>query len=145
MNTSEALSTVTAFRTSLYGCFGKRADAMFELVDTVLTADTVPSFAHLSLEACHRRSWGSLYAALRHGQVDAEALRGLLASHPLEGGQPIYAVDVSVWPRCDAETSPERGYYYHPSRHSNGKPPPAGAGTRRRLGLPVDRTVEPRA
>ncbi|MDQ5827825.1 MAG: transposase [Chloroflexota bacterium] len=29
-------------------------------------------------------------------------------------------------PRCDAETSPERGYYYHPSRHSAGQPIVAG-------------------
>jgi hypothetical protein len=31
-----------------------------------------------------------------------------------------------VWPRCDAEASPERGYYYHPSRHSAGQPIIAG-------------------
>jgi hypothetical protein len=36
-----------------------------------------------------------------------------------------YAVDVSVWPRYDAECSPERGYY-HPSRHSAGQPIVAG-------------------
>jgi hypothetical protein len=35
-------------------------------------------------------------------------------------------VDVSVWPRCDAETSPQRGFYYHPSRHSAGRPIVAG-------------------
>jgi hypothetical protein len=35
-------------------------------------------------------------------------------------------VDVSVWPRCEAEASPERGYYYHPSRHSGGVPIVAG-------------------
>jgi hypothetical protein len=35
-------------------------------------------------------------------------------------------VDVSVWDRCDAESSPERGYYYHPSRHSSGQPIVAG-------------------
>jgi len=35
-------------------------------------------------------------------------------------------VDVSVWPRCDAECSPQRGYYYHPSRHSAGQPIVAG-------------------
>jgi len=35
-------------------------------------------------------------------------------------------VDASVWARCDAETSPQRGYYYHPSRHSAGQPIVAG-------------------
>jgi len=31
-----------------------------------------------------------------------------------------------VWARSDAETSPQRGYYYHPSRHSAGQPIVAG-------------------
>jgi hypothetical protein len=35
-------------------------------------------------------------------------------------------VDVSVWDRCDAESSAERGFYYHPSRHSAGQPIVAG-------------------
>jgi hypothetical protein len=35
-------------------------------------------------------------------------------------------VDVSVWGRCDAEASPDRGFYYHPSRHSAGQPIVAG-------------------
>ncbi len=38
----------------------------------------------------------------------------------------VYAVDRSSRPRCDAETSPEQGYYYHPSRHSAGQPIVAG-------------------
>ena len=83
----------------------------------------------MSLQASHRRGWGSLYAALDRGRIDAEALRTLLARHPLagiEGETPVYAVDTSVWARCDAETSPERGYYYHPSRHSAGQPIVAG-------------------
>jgi hypothetical protein len=66
---------------------------------------------------------------LDRGQIDTEALRELLARHPLAGSgttTPLYAVDVSVWDRCDAESSPERGYYYHPSRHSAGQPIVAG-------------------
>ncbi len=27
-----------------------------------------------------------------------------------------------MWDRCDAECSPQRGFYYHPSRHSAGQP-----------------------
>ncbi|HZG62973.1 MAG TPA: NF041680 family putative transposase [Rubrobacteraceae bacterium] len=117
-----------AFRRSIYACLHRRADALFELADAILAADgAVPSPAHLSLQAPHRRGWGSLYAALDRGWIDVEALRGLLARHPLaESETPVYAVDASVWARCDAETSPERGFYYHPSRHSAGQPIVAG-------------------
>jgi DDE superfamily endonuclease len=121
------LDALRAFRGSLYRCFDRRADALFELGDAVLTAGVVPSPVHLSLEPSHRRGWGSLYAALDRGRIDEEALRGLLARHPLAGGgPPVYAVDVSVWARCDAESSPQRGYYYPPSRHSAGQPIVAG-------------------
>lgn len=122
-----ALDALRTFRDSLYQCFDRRADALFELGDAILTAGVVPSPVHLSLEPSHRRGWGSLYAALDRGRIDAEGLRKLLARHPLAGGEPpVYAVDVSVWPRCDAESSPQRGYYYHPSRHSAGQPIVAG-------------------
>ncbi len=127
MERSDALDALHTFRKSLYRCFDRRADALFELTDSILTAGVVPSPVHLSLEAVHRRGWGSLYAALSRGRIDAEALRALLSRHPLAGGRPpVYAVDVSVWSRCDAESSPQRGYYYHPSRHSAGQPIVAG-------------------
>jgi hypothetical protein len=123
----EPYDALHAFRRSFYECLHSRADALFELTDAILTADAVPSPVHLSLQASHRRGWGSCYAALDRGRIDAEALRGLLARHPLAGGDPpVYAVDVSVWPRSDAECSPERGFYYHPSRHSAGQPIVAG-------------------
>jgi len=38
----------------------------------------------------------------------------------------VFAVDATVWARCDAECSPGRGFYYHPSRHSAGQPIVAG-------------------
>jgi len=118
-----------AFRLRLHGCFGRRADALFELTDAVLSTGNAPSPPHLSLAPIHRRGWGSLYAALERGRIDAEALRNLLAGVQLADADErarVYAVDRSSWPRCDAETSPERGYYYHPSRHSAGQPIVAG-------------------
>ena len=119
-----------AFRSAFYRSLHRRADALFELADAILTAGSVPSPPHLSLTGVHRRGWGSLYAALSKGRFGAEALRELLARCPLEDGDKrttsVYAVDVTSWPRCDAETSPERGYYYHPSRHSAGQPIVAG-------------------
>jgi hypothetical protein len=124
----EPYDALHAFRRSFYECLHPRADALFELTDAILTADAaVPSPVHLSLQASHRRGWGSFYAALDRGRINAEALRRLLVRHPLAGGDPpVYAVDVSVWPRSDAECSPERGFYYHPSRHSAGQPIVAG-------------------
>lgn len=126
----EPPDALRAFRRSFYGCLHRRGDALFELADAILAADgAAPSAAHLSLQASHRRSWGSLYAALDRGRIDDEALRKLLARHPLastEGEVPVFAVDTSVWPRNDAEASPQRGYYYHPSRHSAGQPIVAG-------------------
>ena len=126
----EPPDALRAFRRSLYECFHRRRDALFELADATLTADgTAPSPAHLSLQASHRRGWGSLYAALDRGRIDEEVLRKLLARLTLAGAveeAPVYAVDVSVWDRYDAECSPERGFYYHPSRHSAGQPIVAG-------------------
>jgi hypothetical protein len=62
--------------------------------------------------------------------MDEDGVRRLLCRHPLRHRGPddpsIHAVDVSVWPRCDAEARPERGYYCHPSRHSAGQPIVAG-------------------
>src|SRR5919112_1661660 len=96
-----------SFRHSLYECLHRRADALFELTDALLTADVVPSPVHLSLEAPHRRGWGSLYAALWRGRIDTQALRELLVRHPLagSGATPVYAVDLSVWDRCDADVA----------------------------------------
>ncbi|MGH2353711.1 MAG: transposase [Chloroflexota bacterium] len=89
----------------------------------------MPSPVHLSLAPAHRRGHGSFYAALACGEISAAAVERLLAAHPLplaDGDPAVYAVDGSVWARCDAETSPERGFYHHPSRHSNGQPIGAG-------------------
>ncbi len=120
------LARLGRFRAELHACFTRRADAQFELCDALLCAPAIPSPAHLSLQAVHRRGWGSSYAALAHGQLDTEQVRDLLAHQPLDAGLPIYAVDATTWPRCDAETSPQRGLYYHPSRHSAGQPIVAG-------------------
>ena len=120
------LARLGAFRTELHACCSRRADALFELGDALLCAQTLPSLPHLSLEPVCRRGWGSAYAALSSGRVDAERLRDLLVSSLPDADPLVFAADVTTWPRCDAECSPERGYYYHPSRHSAGQPIIAG-------------------
>jgi|SRR5829696_1468869 hypothetical protein len=125
------LRDLQSFRARVYRCASFRAEALFELTDAILTAGNLPSPAHLSLAPVHRRGWCSLYAALRQGRIDTESSRDLLAGQPFDDGleeqrPKVYAVDVSPWPRCDAEASPERAYHYHPSRHSAGQPIVAG-------------------
>ena len=128
----EPVGALRAFRQEVYEAFGARRDALFALLDALLTGGAVPSPVHLSLVPAHRRGWGSFYAALAQGEVSVAAVERLLASLPLPLGDEaghdaaLYAVDGSVWARCDAETSPERGCSHHPSRHSNGRPIVAG-------------------
>ena len=120
--------TLRSFRGDLYGCLTRRADALFELADTLVAGEAVATAPppHLSLEPAFRRGWGSTYGALRRGRIAEAALRDLLAAWRPTSWPAVFAVDASSWPRCDAETSPERGYYHHPSRHSNGQPIVAG-------------------
>src|SRR5919206_383737 len=120
------LYTLQAFRAAVYQHLGARGDALFDVLDAATTVGSVPSLPYLSLTAAHRRGWGSLYAALAEGGLDAPALRALVGRYPLDDGQPIYALDTSVWRRNDAETSPERGYYYSAARQSAGQPIVAG-------------------
>src|SRR3954466_12420930 len=120
------LHTLHAFRAAVYQHLGARRAALFEALDAVTLAGPVPSLPYLSLLAPHRRGWGSLYAALAAGRLDTSALRAVVSRYPLDDGQPIYALDTSIWPRNDAETSPQRGYYYSAARQSAGQPIVAG-------------------
>ena len=107
-----ARGLLAAFRGELYRCLTARADALFELADSVLCADApVHMLAALSLEPEHRRGHGAAYDAVNAGRVDVARLRWSLTCLPLPAwpdGRIRLAVDVSNWLRPDAVTSPER-------------------------------------
>jgi hypothetical protein len=94
MNTS-SFEPLTGFRQHMYELFTRRRDALFDLTDALLTTGAVLSPAHLSLAASFQWGWGSIYDALVDGQIDGQAVEVLLAKHPLEAGEPVYAVDGS--------------------------------------------------
>jgi len=122
-----ALSQLVQFRQGLHGCFRRWGDALFELADAVLCAPgAVGSVPALSLEPEFRRSHGSLYKALECGRIDEDRLRALLVAQRPASWPLVFAVDASTWDRCDAECSPERGFYYSASKHSAGQPIVAG-------------------
>lgn len=71
--TRAAAAALIDFRAGLHRCFGRWADAGFELCEAVLCAPgPISSVPALSLEPCFRRSHGSLYKALHHGHLQAD-------------------------------------------------------------------------
>src|SRR5258708_127597 len=126
LNDMDTLTPRASFRAAASAAFSRRQDALFELCDTLLTTGPVPSLPLLSVQPKQRRGWGSLYDPLGVGEISPSRLEQLLVSSPVAGGEPISAVDVSVWPRCDAETSPERAISSQTARHSAGQPVVAG-------------------
>jgi hypothetical protein len=109
-------SILETFRHNLYhDCFTRAADALFELADALLTDTNARSFVELSLAACFRRQWSSLYAALDHGRIDRKALAQLFFDFlpgRLSGTRLVLGIDTSSILRPEAHTSPDRTLVY---------------------------------
>ena len=114
------------FRGEVYDCFTARADALFDLVDGICAPIMIGGVPYVTLAPGARRGHGAAYAALSAGRIDEDLLRDVLAGYRPGRWRPDFAVDASVWARCDAECSPGRGFHYHPARQSAGQPIVAG-------------------
>ena len=124
---TSAVSELISFRQKFFASLTCWGDALFELTDALLCASgPVVSIPALSLETEFTRGHGSLYRALEQGRIDDERLRSSLVAHRPGDWPLVFAVDASTWARCDAETSPERGFHYSASHHSAGQPIVAG-------------------
>ena len=112
MNTTSTAPPLTRFRAALYqNVLGLRRDALFELLDAVLTDDGATSLVRHSLAPVFRRGWASAPDALADGSLDMAALRRLFAQHtpaPPSGRRELWVLDGTLWPRPAAKTSPER-------------------------------------
>jgi hypothetical protein len=123
----QGTNALQRFRAGFYSCLTRWGDALFELCDAGLCATgPIGSVPSLSLEPEFTRSHGSLYKSLAEGRIAEERLRHLLVEHLPQDWPLVFAVDASTWDRCDAECSPERGFYYSASKHSAGQPIVAG-------------------
>jgi DDE superfamily endonuclease len=102
------------FRAQLYhGVLGRRRDALFDLVDALLTGDGPRPLVRLSLAPCFPRGWASACDALADGRLDAGALRRLCVRslpRPAAGRRVLWALDGTTWPRPAAKTSPARTF-----------------------------------
>jgi DDE superfamily endonuclease len=118
--TAQARRRLDGFRREAYRCLSGRADALFELCDALLCASgPVTSLAELSLQAVHRRGHGAMYDALAAGRIEVDRLRMCLAGQDLprdSQGRMRLAVDVTPWPRPNADCSPQRCHCHRPCR-----------------------------
>ena len=105
------LNTLKAFRHGVYASLRKANDALFNLVDALLSEDRARSFPELSLSPHFERKWSSLYASLKDGVIDQEQLRSVFVTYrpqPKDGNDLWIAIDASGIARPKAVTSPDR-------------------------------------
>jgi DDE superfamily endonuclease len=105
------LTQLEKFRQAMYDCLGKAKDAVFELMDAVLTSPSIPSFVSLSQSPVFRRQWSSIYAALHDSRPPKMLLMKLLVQEVATDEQPFLAGDHSFWARPEAKTLKERTFH----------------------------------
>ena len=116
------------FRQSAYTLLGKGKDAIFDLMDAVLTSPRVNSFVELSLSPVFRRAWSSLYAGLRSSRPQRRNLMRLGIEQMPTEGRPLLAGDHTVWPRPEARTLRDRTIEHQPTQIAGNKPIAVGHG-----------------
>lgn len=107
-----ALLPLARFRAGFYrDVLGLRRDALFALLDAVLTDAGPTSLVRRSLNPGFARGWASACDALADGPLDLTAARRLfVAARPpvAPGERELWALDGTTWPRPAAQTSPDR-------------------------------------
>ena len=98
------------FRQTLYAMVGHGKDAVFDLMDAVLTSPDVTSFVSLSQSPLFRRQWPSLYSALKTARLPRPKLMKPLVQEVACDPVPLLAGDATLWPRPEAVTLKERTF-----------------------------------
>lgn len=120
-STKQDINKLIEFRQAIYDHgFLARRDALFDLLDALISEGSVSSFAMLSQSSRFRRKWSSLYGAVEDGELDCQWLRTYLARQiPSEGIQ-VFPIDGSPWPRPRSKVLDDRQYVYQASSDVNG-------------------------
>jgi len=119
--TQENINKLIEFRQAIYerGMLSRK-DALFEVLDALLSAGQVTSFAMLSQSEGFQRKWPSLYAGVEDGQLDSVWLREFLGRQVPSKGICVFPLDGSPWQRPCARTLEDRQYVYQASTDVNG-------------------------
>lgn len=122
-NTAQSqLSKLVAFRQSVYQSLTKARDALFELMDAVLTSTGIVSFPELSCGPVFRRQWSSVYEALQDGKLNATALLKLEVESLPAVERPLLVGDHTAWARVKARTLSDRSFVHQPTPIKGQKP-----------------------
>jgi hypothetical protein len=118
-------TTLAAFRQAVYRSFTRSGDALFELIDALLTHPGARSFVELSEAPSCRRRWCSGYAALQDGRVERAALRRAFVAAlpaPPTGARLVLGLDSSPIHRPAAHTFADRALVYCPNLPPGARP-----------------------
>jgi hypothetical protein len=126
------------FREQVYQSFKRSADALMDLVDALCSQTAARSVVELSLEACFRRTYSSVYAAIdaffeatepetagQERQERATKLQQIIAEQiPPPEQEPywLFATDATSVSRQFAYTLADRTYVYAPNAVAGNKP-----------------------
>ena len=120
-STKQDINKLIEFRQAIYerGMLSRK-DALFDVLDALLSTGSVSSFAMLSQSERFQRKWPSLYAGVEDGKFDSVWLREFLGQRVPSAGICIFSLDGSSWKRPRARTLEDRQYVYQASTDVNG-------------------------
>ena len=119
--TKENINKLIEFRQAVYeNGITARRDAIFDLLDALISEGSVTSFAMLSESSQFQRKWPSLYAAVEDGEIDSAWLQTYLARQVSQKGVCVFPLDGSSWPRPRSRVLDDRQYVYQASSDVNG-------------------------
>jgi len=122
---SNTIDRLIEFRHRLYSCFRKASDALFNIIDALLTETASRSLAELSLSPFCERRWCSIYQAIQQADIDRQKLRRLFAEqapHPTEGKRTVLGIDASSIARPCSKTADDRTYVHQSNLPKGCKP-----------------------
>jgi|SRR5437667_2814302 len=105
------ISTLRQFRHDIYQCLQRSQDALFDMIDALLTEPQAQSFPELSLSPLFQRKWSSLYEGLQDGKIDEKMLQETFIKYfpgPSKGKRLVLGVDVTNIERPFSPTSRDR-------------------------------------
>jgi len=109
------LGLLADFRDRFYACLGRAGDALFNIVDALLSETAAHSLPELSLSPFCARRWCSFYQALQRAKIDREELKRVFAAQvpkPPEGKRLVLGIDASSIARPCSRTAADRTYVH---------------------------------